>query len=146
VSAGSPWVATTGELTTSVTPRPVPAGPARAHLAVSRVDPWSAMKLGFLFSVALGIITVVAAGVLWAVLLASGAPDAVNRLVNQVLVANREFDVLAYASLGRVLSLSALLAAVNVVLLTALSTLGAFLYNLAGGLVGGLLVTLREGD
>ena len=40
--------------------RPVAAtGPRRVRLSISRVDPWSVMKLGFLLSVALGIMTVV---------------------------------------------------------------------------------------
>jgi hypothetical protein len=125
--------------------RPAAAGPARAHLVVSRIDPWSATKLGFVLSVALGIVLVVATAVLWAVLVASGAPDAVDRLANQVL-AGGGFHILSYVSLGRVLGAGLLLALVNVVLLTALSAVAAVLYNSAGGIVGGLRVTLREGD
>ena len=37
-----------------------------------------------------------------------------------------------------------MLAVVDVVLITAIATLGAFLYNLAAGLLGGLEVTLAE--
>ena len=40
----------------------------RARLLVSKVDPWSVLKMAFLLSVALGIVTVVAAIVLWTVL------------------------------------------------------------------------------
>jgi hypothetical protein len=114
-------------------------------LAVARIDPWSATKLGFLLAVALGIVLIVALAVLWVVLVASGAPDAVDRLVNQVL-ATGGFELLSYVSFGRVMAFGLLLAAADVVLLTALSALAALLYNLAGGLVGGLRVTLREGD
>jgi len=37
-----------------------------------------------------------------------------------------------------------LVAAVNVILLTAIATLGAFLYNMAAALLGGIEVTLAE--
>jgi Transmembrane domain of unknown function (DUF3566) len=35
---------------------------------------------------------------------------------------------------------------VNVILITALSTVGAVLYNVASDLIGGIEVTLRETD
>jgi hypothetical protein len=41
---------------------------------------------------------------------------------------------------------SALLGAVIVVLLTALATLGAFIYNVCADLVGGIELTLAEKD
>ena len=41
---------------------------------------------------------------------------------------------------------SALLGAVNVVLFTALATLGAFIYNVCADLVGGIELTLAERD
>ncbi len=41
------------------------AGPRRVRLAVSKVDPWSAMKLSFLLCVAIGIMIVVASAVIW---------------------------------------------------------------------------------
>lgn len=124
--------------------RPAAAGPARAHLLVSRIDPWSATRLGFILSVAAGVVLLVALVVLWGVLVASGAPDAVDRLANQ-LFAGGGFHLLSIASFGRVLGFGVVLAVVNVILLTALSAVVAVLYNLAGGLVGGLRVTLREG-
>ena len=54
------------------------------------------------------------------------------------------FDILAYVGFNRVMTLTALLTGINVILMTALCTLGAFLYNLAASLVGGLHVTLTE--
>ena len=42
------------------------------------------------------------------------------------------------------LTITFVLSAVNVVLMTALGTLAAFLYNMAASLVGGLHVTFTE--
>jgi hypothetical protein len=53
-------------------------------------------------------------------------------------------DVYDYVGLSRVVSLSTFVAVINVVIIMALSTLGAVLYNLAGSLVGGLQVTLSD--
>ncbi|MGN6090606.1 MAG: DUF3566 domain-containing protein [Actinomycetales bacterium] len=118
----------------------------RARLVVTRVDPWSVMKLGFLLSIALGIVLVIAVVVLWSVLNGMGVFSSVNDLVNQIVSTEggKQFDILRYAGLSRVVGVSTILALVNVVLITALATLGAFLYNLAASLVGGLHVTLAE--
>lgn len=119
----------------------------RARLVLARVDPWSVMKLSFLLSVALAIVASVAVFVLWSVLDNMGVFDSVGRSVESVTRSSdnaQGVDILDYVGLGRVLSLTMVLAGVNVVLMTALSTLGAFLYNMAAGLVGGLHVTFTE--
>jgi len=119
----------------------------KARLVLARVDPWSVMKLSFLLSVALAIVASVAVFVLWSVLDSMGVFDSVGRSVESVTRSSdnaQGVDILDYVGLGRVLSLTVVLAGVNVVLMTALSTLGAFLYNMAAGLVGGLHVTFTE--
>lgn len=123
------------------------AAPRRVKLSVSRVDPWSVMKLSFLLSVALAIVASVAVFVLWTVLDSMGVFDSVGRSVESVTRSSdnaQGVDIFDYVGLGRVLSLTVVLAGVNVVLMTALSTLGAFLYNMAAALLGGIEVTLSE--
>jgi hypothetical protein len=119
----------------------------RARLVLSRVDPWSVMKLAFLLSVALAVIAVVAVFILWSVLDAMGVFDSVGRTVESVTRSNdnaQGVDIQDYVGLGKVLSVTIMLSAVNAVLLTALCTLAAFLYNMAASLVGGLHVTFTE--
>jgi hypothetical protein len=120
------------------------AGPRTARLTVASVDPWSVLKLSFLLSVALGIATVIAAIVLWSVLNGMGVFDQINDGLGDVSGDGSEFNIFNYVGFGRVVSLSTVVGVVNVVLITALSTLGAFLYNLGAGLVGGLHVTLSD--
>ncbi len=124
-------------------PRPAPGTPRRVRLTVARVDPWSVMKLAFLLSVAVGIAMVVAAGVLWTVLDGMGVFADINGVVGEIFGSGK-FDINDYVGFGKVVSLGTVLAVVNVVLLTALSTLGAFLYNLSANLVGGLHTTLSD--
>ncbi len=124
-------------------PRPAAGAPRRVRLTVARVDPWSVMKLVFLLSVAIGIAMVVAAGVLWTVLDGMGVFADINGVVGELFGSGR-FDVNDYVGFGKVVSLGTVLAVVNVVLVTALSTLGAFLYNISANLVGGLHTTLSD--
>jgi len=126
--------------------RPAPKAKARrARLLVSKVDPWSVLKMAFLLSVALGIVTVVASIVLWTTLDITGIFDRVNDLLTEIAGSEGgAFDLRAYASLGQVASFATIIAVVNVVLLTALAMLSAVLYNISATLVGGIGVTLTD--
>jgi len=117
----------------------------RARLLVSKVDPWSVLKMSFLLSVALGIVTVVAAIVLWTVLDLTGIFDQVDSLLGTLAGSEGGgFELKKVASLGQVASFAVIIAVVNVVLLTALSMLSAVLYNISATLVGGIGVTLTD--
>ncbi|MDR1711075.1 MAG: DUF3566 domain-containing protein [Propionibacteriaceae bacterium] len=121
--------------------------PRRASLQISRVDPWSAMKITFMFSVALGIMFFVAVYASWTVIESGGAFDKVNDVLDDILNADTGgagWHVQDYVSGSRVLGFAALIAAVNVLIMTALGTLAAFLYNLAATVIGGIEVTLKE--
>ena len=122
------------------------AVPRRVKLSVSRVDPWTAMKLSFLLSVAMGIAGVVMVVALWTILSGMGVFTDMNRTVESVLNTTNgaKFDLMNYIGLGRVVSLSIVIAVIDVILMTAITTLGAFLYNVCSSLVGGLQVTLTD--
>ena len=130
-------------------PRPGPPGgsgqPRSARLALASIDPWSVLKLSFLLSVGAGIALVVACITLWSVLNGMGIFDSINGVLGEIGGnGTSAFNIYNYVGLGRVISISTVIAVVNVGLITALSTLWAFLYNLAAGLVGGLHVTLSD--
>ncbi|PFG18187.1 transmembrane protein DUF3566 [Propionicimonas paludicola] len=119
----------------------------KARLRLSRVDPWSVMKTSFLFSIAFGIMFWVSVYVLWNVVSSSGVFEALNSQITKIIASptsNDTWNIQDYISTNKVLGLSALFAAVNVVLITALGTLTAFLYNLSANILGGLEVTLAE--
>ena len=120
--------------------------PRRARLTASRVDPWSVMKMAFMLSIAWGIMTIVAVLVVWNVLDASGVFDSINSTVSDVLgtTSTTKFDINNYVGFNKVVGFTTLICVVDVVLMTALATLGAFLYNLSASLLGGIEVTLAE--
>jgi uncharacterized BrkB/YihY/UPF0761 family membrane protein len=108
------------------------------------VDPWGVLKLSFLLSVALGIVYVVAAFVMWNVVDGMGVFDDINNVIRQVEGEGSTFEVRDWVGRQRVLSLVTVIAVVNVIILTLLATLFAFLYNLGSALVGGTRVTLTD--
>jgi len=118
----------------------------RARLRLVHVEPWSIMKTAFLLSVALGIVTVVAVGIVWGVLGAAGLWDSVNTIVRDSIgdSTGSPFEIQKYLGTSRVLGFTMIVAVADVVLITAIATLGAFLYNLAAGLLGGIEVTFAE--
>ena len=131
--------------TPSVTTKASAAGgPRKVRLAVSRIDPWSIMKLSFLLSVAIGIMIVVAAAVVWYTLDNLAVFTSLNDTISEITGKKDFIPVLEIASFDRVISLATMIAVVDVVILTALSTIGAFLYNIVAALVGGINVTLTD--
>ncbi|MGW7572748.1 DUF3566 domain-containing protein [Streptomyces sp. NPDC054765] len=122
----------------------------KARLRVARADPWSVMKVSFLLSIALGICTVVAAAVLWMVMNAMGVFSTVGGTISEATGsgdgAGAGFDLQSFLSLPRVLLFTSVIAVIDVVLATALATLGAFIYNLSAGFVGGVELTLAEDE
>ncbi|MEH0846281.1 DUF3566 domain-containing protein [Micromonospora sp. CPCC 205711] len=122
-------------------------GPRRARLNLKRIDPWSVMKFAFSVSVVLFIVVVVATSVLYLALDAMGVFQSVNDSLTDLVSAGGGQSTSGFqiTAKGVILS-SALIGLVNVVLFTALATLGAFVYNVCADLVGGIELTLAERD
>jgi hypothetical protein len=125
-------------------------GPRRARLNLKRIDPWSVMKFSFAVSIVLFIVVVVATSVLYLALDTMGVWSSVNGNLQELVTASGGtegsttggFRITAWGVIGT----SMLIGAVNVVLFTALATLGAFIYNVCADLVGGIELTLAERD
>jgi Transmembrane domain of unknown function (DUF3566) len=118
----------------------------QAHLTISRVEPWSVMKFSFVVSLVAFVILFVAVSVLYGALSGLGVFDSLQRVVSSLTSSQGATGVNAKAwfSASRVLGYTALLGSLNIVLITALSTIGSVVYNLTSRLVGGVEVTLRE--
>lgn len=138
--------------------RPVPRPPAsrpdegsarpsggkarKARLALKRIDPWSVFVFSLIAALLLGIALVAAVAALYVVLDGLGVQSSVNQLFAEVVGGGSGPLVTG----RRVIGGAAVLAALNVVLLTLLATLGALLYNLCASFTGGLELTLGERD
>lgn len=146
----TPAPASSGEPTTRLPAQPAPVAATeksarKASLRLRSIDPWSVTKVTFALTFALGIVVTVAVSILWVVLGVSGIWDSINSSVGVVLANDDEsFDVSQYVGYGRIIGLTLLVSAINVILFTAIATVGAYLYNLAASLLGGLHITLTD--
>jgi len=137
--------------------RPAPAGrtsPAtaptrRAQLVLSRIEPWSVMKFSFMISLVGWVILFVAVAALYYVLNKLGVFHSIQTTISDVTSGKGSAGSDAngqWFSASRILGYTMLVGAVNVVLITALATVGAVIYNLVTHLAGGIEVTLKETD
>ncbi|TBW21122.1 DUF3566 domain-containing protein [Arcanobacterium bovis] len=112
-------------------------------MTISHIDPWSALKISFLVSVAIGIMLIVASIVLWLVFDAmhvwAGIDDLLKTLNSEQLMKLGQF-----LQFGRLIPFSVVVAVIEVVLLTALGTLMAVIFNVIAVLVGGLHITVTD--
>ncbi|GAA3213045.1 DUF3566 domain-containing protein [Actinocorallia longicatena] len=121
----------------------------RAHLQVSRFEPWSVMKFSFVMSLVCFVVLFVAVTVLYMILSGLGVFDSITETINETTRSSSDTtgtDAATWFSAGRILGYTALLGAVNVLLITALATVGSVIYNLAADFVGGVEVTLKEAE
>lgn len=120
------------------------SGPVRATMQIRRVDPWSALKVSALLSVALFFVWMIAVAFLYLVLGGMGVWSKLNSNVGDLLTSNSGGGELVSA--GSIFGGALLIGLVNIVLLTAMATIGAFVYNLSTDIVGGVEVTLADRD
>ena len=117
--------------------------PRRVDLAIARIDAWTVMKVSFLLSVAFGIAIVIATIVLWFMLDAMHVFSTLESFLQEI-GAGKFTELLEYVRLPRTIAYATIVGVINVVLMTAISTLGAMLYNVVASLGGGIKVSLMD--
>ena len=122
-----------------------PQGPVRASMQIRRIDPWSALKVSLVLSVALFFVWMIAVAFLYLVLGGMGVWAKLNSNVGDLLN-NPSGSAGELVSTGTIFGGAVLIGLVNIVLLTAAATISAFVYNLATDLIGGIEVTLADRD
>jgi transmembrane protein DUF3566 len=120
----------------------------QAQLTLARVEPWSVMKFSFVASVVAFIILFVAVAVLYMVLSALGVFTSLQHTVDTITSSQNSAgtNISGWFSASRILGYTGMFGALNIVLITAMSTIGAVIYNLIATTIGGVEVTLRETD
>lgn len=116
----------------------------RAAMQIRYIDPWSALKVSALLNVALFFVWMIAVAFLYLVLGAMGVWSKLNSNVGDLLASGSGGGELVSA--GSIFGGAALIGLVNIVLLTAMATVGAYIYNLSTDIVGGVEVTLADLD
>ncbi|BBZ46621.1 DUF3566 domain-containing protein [Mycobacterium parmense] len=120
-------------------------GPVRASMQIRRIDPWSTLKVSLMLSVALFFVWMIAVAFLYLVLGGMGVWAKLNSNVGDLLN-NTSGSSAELVSSGTIFGGAVLIGLVNIVLLTAMATVAAFVYNLTTDLIGGVEVTLADRD
>jgi hypothetical protein len=120
-------------------------GPVRASMQVRHVDPWSVLKVSLVLSVALFFVWMIAVAFLYLVLGGMGVWSKLNSNVGDLLTSGGGSGG-ELVSASTIFGGATLIGLVNIVLLTAMATAAAFVYNLTTDLVGGVEVTLADRD
>jgi uncharacterized membrane protein YhdT len=127
-------------VTTSTVPPAAAKGTRVATLRLRRIDPWSAMKTGFVFAIGLGLMYVVAAVLVYLFASSAGVFESFNSTFSELTGSEGPF---AFTLVG-VLTISLVFAVIEVVVTTLLFAVIAMLYNASASVTGGVSVKLGE--
>jgi len=111
----------------------------QVRLKLVYVDFWSAVKLSFLIMVALGIVLVVGAFLVWMVLAQTQIFDNLSGLYGEIS-GEDNFSITEVFGLGQVLGIALVIAILNIIVGTVLGAIATVLYNLSVRITGGVLV------
>jgi hypothetical protein len=118
---------------------PARSKPTRRRTVVRRVDPWSVLKLSVIFYFCALLVVMVGLTILWSVIIRLGVLTVATDFLE-------EFGIEARVNGGNLARVVFLFGLVNVVLWTGVNVFLAFMYNLVSDIVGGLRVTLEDGE
>ena len=120
----------------------------RAQLSLQRIEPWSVMKFSFLISLVGWVVLFVAVAIIFFTLSKLGVFHKIEQTWGLVTTSKNHptSSATRWFSASRVLGYTMLVGAVNVIIMTALATVGAVIYNLLSTFSGGIEVTLKESD
>ncbi len=114
----------------------------RVRRIIRKVDPWTVLKVSFVFNFIISLTIVLGFSILWVLLVNAGVPQGLEEIARRLALLDDNASLV-----GNVESLfSSVLFFATVYLLTqtAITTLGAFFYNLISDLVGGIEVIVLE--
>jgi Transmembrane domain of unknown function (DUF3566) len=136
-------------MATAGRPQPGPGKQTRrAQLSLERIEPWSVMKFSFLISLVGWVVLFVAVAIIFFTLSKLHVFTKIEDTWGLVTTSknNPHSSAAKWFSASRVLGYTMLVGAVNVIVMTALATVGAVIYNLLSTFSGGIEVTLKESD
>ena len=120
--------------------------PLRAAVQVRRVDPWSVFKITGVLSVVGFLIWMIAVAVLYGILGGMGVWDQINNSFGNFVSGDGASSTGDLISGGQVFGFSALFGVFAAIVVTAIATISAYIYNVMADTVGGIEVTLADLD
>ena len=137
--------------TAQTAPRPARPSAAEvrdAQLVLTRIEPWSVFKFSFLVSLVGWIVLVVGVAALYYTFSSLGVFHVIEKTVHLVTTSKGHSGTNAgsWFSAGTVLGYTMAAGVFDAILIVALSTIGAAVYNLVARMTGGIEITLQEAD
>lgn len=110
----------------------------QVRLRLVYIDFWSAVKMSFLAAVSLAIVTLVSFFLMYLVIQTTGLIQDGDEFLG--MISDNEFRLAEILALPRVMAFAAVIAILNLIVVTVLGAVVAGIYNLAVKVTGGLLV------
>jgi hypothetical protein len=110
----------------------------QVRLRLVYIDFWSAVKLSFLAAVAVAIVTVVSFFLIFLVVQTTGLITKVDEFFQSF--SDGGVSIEAFIGLPQIMAFAAIVAILNLIVITVLGAVMAGIYNLAVKVTGGLLV------
>ncbi|WP_439591180.1 DUF3566 domain-containing protein [Microbacterium sp.] len=110
----------------------------QVRLRLVYVDFWSAVKLSFLAAIAVAVVTIVSFVLMFLIVRTTGLIDQADEFLGGF--SDGSFLLSSFVSFPQVLAFAAIVAILNLVVVTVLGAVMAGIYNLAVKVTGGLLV------
>jgi len=110
----------------------------QVRLRLVYIDFWSAVKLSFLAAVALAVVTVVSFFLVFMVIQTTGLITRFDDFFQTI--SDGGISISAFVGLPQVMAFAAIIAILNLIVVTVLGAVVAGIYNLAVKVTGGLLV------
>ena len=110
----------------------------QVRLRLVYVDFWSAVKLSFLAAVAMAVVTLVSYFLVYLIVLTTGLIGQADELFQSF--SDGSVSLTQFIGLPQVMAFAAVVAILNLIVITVLGAVVAGLYNLAVKVTGGLLV------
>jgi len=109
----------------------------RVRRIIRKIDPWTVLKVTFVLNAIGALVWVLGVWIAWSIAVQRGIPDAFVDFFGRLTIAVSPDGELYF----RVVVMMGI---VGVIMMTAIMTLGAVIYNLISDLVGGIEVIMLE--
>ena len=114
----------------------------RVRRIIRKVDPWTVLKVSFVFNFIISLTIVLGFSILWVLLVNAGVPQGLEEIARRLALLDDNASLVG--NVETLFSSVLFFATVYLLTQTAIATLGAFFYNLISDLVGGIEVIVLE--
>ena len=114
----------------------------RVRRIIRKVDPWTVLKVSFVFNFIISLTIVLGFSILWVLLVNAGVPQGLEEIARRLALLDDNASLVGNVEV--LFSSVLFFATVYLLTQTAITTLVAFFYNLISDLVGGIEVIVLE--